>query len=279
MTVLFRDNELTLTGVVGLDPFEDHFTHPQVMLALATIDDDADLTVYLSSPGGFVDHGTAIYNALRARAGKCHIIVTGVAASAGSMIFMAGTRKSMAPGTILMLHEPMVSFLNADSDDLAQAVQGQASYTTSAVSIYARGTGKSDADIRSLMRATTWLDAEAAVAAGFADDVFGDASDEVPAFDYTMFAKAPSRLVAMAKAQGWDARQAPAPAPSEPTLDAKAEKARADKAEAEVQRLTHALHYEDTRATPDGRALGAGLNSPTPPRSTQRPSWGAFQKD
>ncbi len=260
MPALLKDGVLTLDGPVGPDLMGEGFTAGQVALALATIDDADDLTVHINSPGGYADDGTAIYNALRARAGNVHIIVTGVAASAASLIVMAGDRKSMAPGSVLMAHEPMVSFLNANSADIAEAAQAQASYTTSYVKVYASGTGKSEADVRAMLASTVWFDADAAVAAGFADDVFGDGDETVPPFDYTMFHKAPDRLVAMAKANGWDAK-ATAPKSQEPALDAKAEKARADAAEAEVASLKTKLEFDRTRGVgADGtRFNAAGL--------------------
>lgn len=229
MAAILRDNTLTLHGSVGPDLFDDHFTATEVDLILAGLDDAADLTVKLNSGGGFVDQGLAIYNVLRARAGKVHVVVASVAASAASLIAMGGDRITMAAGSVLMMHEPMVTLLNADSADLASAAQAQGAYTTGVVGIYARRSGRSEADVRALLKATSWFDAEAAVQAGFADDVGDEETSDVPPFDYRMFAKAPSRLTAMASAKNWKIHAT--------AIDAKATLARAEKAEADLVAL------------------------------------------
>ncbi len=285
MSITLRDGIMTLTGNVGPSLFGDGFTAGEVALALASVDDDAPLTVRLSSAGGYADDGTAIYNAFRARVGDVHVVVTGMAASAGSLIAMAGDRITMASGSLMMVHEPMMTLLNANGADLASAAQAQAAYLNGYVAIYARRTKRNPADIRAMLKQTVWFDAPGAVEAGFADDEEGEADAELPAFDYRVYARAPERLTAMASAKHWQFDAAV-------SLDARAERARADRAEAELGTLRAfkaQREREDDRdramiesglVRADGRLNGQGLTGATsPPRSrTASPVWNDFLK-
>jgi ATP-dependent Clp protease protease subunit len=220
MAAILQDGELTLTGSVGAFFWEDGFTHSDVVVALASMPRTDDLTVRINSGGGIADHGNAIYATLKSRPGTVNVVVEGIAASAASIIAMAGDEITMAPGAVMMIHEPQVSFLYADSSDLATAVQTQSAYTDGYAAIYSERTGKSIDDCREMMRAETWMSGEAAVAAGFADKRGSGKPATVTAFDYRAYDHAPKRLTALSKQKDWSLPEAdnrasaPAPAPT-----------------------------------------------------------------
>ena len=292
MTVTLSEDARTLrlVGTVGnADLFGDGFTAGEIARVLAAVADDLDLTVRLNSSGGFADEGVAIHSMLRARAGTTTVIVESIAASAGSVIAMAGDKIVMTPGAVAMLHEPMVSFINANGADLAQAAAGQAAFTTAYANVYARRTGRSVADVRALMASTAWFDAEAAVAAGFADEVGeGTATDPAP-FDFTTYANAPDRLVAMAVRNDWSLAAATLtrPTANAKPADGEVEAMRAEleelRADAAARRATDADNYERERIeamrdTP----VASSLAQPVPPRRTTRtspPDWGSFTRN
>lgn len=205
MTAILKGNVLTLTGAVGERYFlEDNFSHSQVVRALAEVEDAAPLTVHLNSGGGGYEEGVGIYNALRARSGTTHIIVHGLAASAGSFIAMAGSRISMAAGSIMMMHEVMVSSQNSTGAELEHLARIQETMTTASAKIYAARSKRSLADVRKFLKAETWWDADETVKNGFADDVQTAARhDAASAFPYQTYRHAPAELVNMALTNKW----------------------------------------------------------------------------
>ena len=245
MAAILNGSDLHLSGTVGADLFDECFTYSQVVLALAGFDDRAELTVHLNSPGGYVDDGTSIYNLLRARSGRTVIVIEGMALSSASLIACAGDEVVMNPGTVYMLHEPMVTLLSANAAALRSAAQQQAAFTTTFANVYAMKSGKSEADIRALMTEETWLDPNAAVEAGFADRVGGDViklAARATAFDYRIFDHAPERLVALASKKDWrlpdaDTRAATSAASRQPKEIPMTDKERADALAAELETL------------------------------------------
>lgn len=204
MAVTVNGTEITLTGDVGDYWYSDCITHAAVIEALAEIGRDTDTTVHLNSGGGVATEGAAIHAAFAAHKGNVHMIVEGWAASAASLIAMAGDRVSMAKGAVLMIHDPAaVSWGPADQlrkdagtlDVLADAYAG----------VYSDKCKKPMAEVRQIMKDETWYRPEEAVAAGFADDVLTNSEDIEPtAFSgVKAYARAPERIVALAQSRGW----------------------------------------------------------------------------
>ncbi|MAU95428.1 MAG: peptidase S14 [Fulvimarina sp.] len=245
MPVIANGPHLYLNGTVGLDYFDEYFTYPEVVTALAAIDDDSELTVHLNSPGGYVDDGSSIRNAFAARAGTTTIVIEGMALSSASLIACGGDRVVMNPGSVYMIHEPMVSLLSANAARLRTALDEQAAFTTTFARVYAARSGKPEDEIRAMLAAETWFDPEAAVAAGFADSVGGKVikiEATAKAFDYRAYAHAPKRLVALAKKKDWrldgaDTRAAASAAPRQTQESSMTDKERADALAAELDTL------------------------------------------
>ncbi len=125
------------------------------------------LDVHINSEGGSYFEGVAIYNVLRNHPARVVVHVDGMALSIASLIAMAGDERIMAEGAYLMVHNPVMAAFG-DAADHAQTAELLKDVTAQLTAIYARHTGLPDAEIVALMDAETWLDADEAVAKGFA---------------------------------------------------------------------------------------------------------------
>ncbi|WP_323011112.1 head maturation protease, ClpP-related [Paracoccus sp. (in: a-proteobacteria)] len=245
MAAIVDGGKLRLSGTVGDYWFEDGFTSADVIMALAELDETSDLDVFLNSGGGVATEGEAIRAIFAARTGKTHIIIEGIAASAASLIAMAGDTISMSAGAVMMIHKP-AAYASGTDEDLEKARAMLATLSTAYARVYAARSGKTADECLTLMAAETWFTADEAIAAGFADAEISAAGVPVAAFDYRVFEHAPKRLVAMAKAKGWAlppekkptaSGTAPEPSkPKEPTMTDKTASG-ADAAAAELDRL------------------------------------------
>lgn len=130
----------------------------------------SDIQLSINSPGGSVFDAIAMYNALRQHPANITVKVMGVAASAASIIAMAGDKIVMPENAFMMIHNPL-NFAYGNADDLRDMADILDKIAASLVSTYVARTGNSEADIKSLLDAETWLNAEEAVAKGFADEL------------------------------------------------------------------------------------------------------------
>ncbi|SER57328.1 ATP-dependent protease ClpP, protease subunit [Faunimonas pinastri] len=202
MAASLKNGELTLTGDVGDFLFGDGFTHGDVVEALGQVDEAAPLTVYLNSGGGYASEGAAIHALLSRRAGTTNIVVDGVAASAASLIAMAGDTVTMSAGSVLMIHDPS-GFTAGTADDHNKTVEALEALATSYARVYAAKCGKTEDECRAIMKAERWYSPDEAVAEGFADGTSDDKAKPVAAFDYRAYAQAPQRLKALASKKNW----------------------------------------------------------------------------
>lgn len=128
------------------------------------------ITVWINSPGGDCIAAAQIYNMLMDYKGDVTIKIDGIAASAASVIAMAGTKVLMSPVSMLMIHNPMtVAFGNTGEMEKAIAMLNEVK--ESIINAYEIKTGLSRAKLSHLMDAETWMDANKAVEYGFADGV------------------------------------------------------------------------------------------------------------
>lgn len=180
---------IELHGVVG-----DDFSATSVQRQLPQ---SRDITVYINSGGGDAAEGAAIYNTLQAHPGNVTVEVRGIAASAASLIAMAGQRIVMADGAILMIHDPQ-NITIGNSDDHAKTIEQLEAFAVSYARIYAKRSGKTADECRRLMKAETWFDGPSAVAAGFADAVGDRRADAWARFDYDRYPKAKAVFASIA---------------------------------------------------------------------------------
>ena len=129
-----------------------------------------DITVWINSPGGDCVAAAQIYNMLMDYKGNVTVKIDGIAASAASVIAMAGTKVLMSPVSMLMIHNPMTAAFG-DCGEMQKAIEMLGSVKDSIINAYEIKTGLSRARLSHLMDAETWMDANKAVELGFADEI------------------------------------------------------------------------------------------------------------
>lgn len=189
-----------------------------------------EVNVEINSPGGDVFAGLAIYNGLRNSGKKVNVKVLGIAASAASLVAMAGDTIEMPENTFMMIHNPW-TFAAGDAEDLREQADLLDKIGDSLASTYARRTGKSAEEIQTLLAAETWFTAQEAVDAGFATAVTPAFAAQA-SFDVDRLPENVRSVFALAKADAG----AQAPAPDEAPAPAQTPEAPAD----EVPAPTHA---------------------------------------
>lgn len=129
---------------------------------------DADLiTVHINSLGGSAFDGIAIYNQLAKHPARVVVNIDGVAASAASVIAMAGDEINIAPGASIMIHGTQ-SMAEGSAEDMERQVKSLKALNASLAEIYSRRTGIPAADMLEMMKAETWFQPETALERGFA---------------------------------------------------------------------------------------------------------------
>lgn len=156
------------------------------------------VTVNINSPGGDMFEGLAIYNALREHDGQVTVKVLGLAASAASVIAMAGDEVQVARAGFLMIHNCWVVAMG-NRHDLREYADTMEPFDAAMADIYSARSGETIEAIEKLMDAETWINGTAAVKQGFADSLLP--SDEVKQSDQKS-ASAVRRLEAALRASG-----------------------------------------------------------------------------
>ncbi len=136
-----------------------------------------DITVWINSPGGDCVAAAQIYNMLANYAGKVTVKIDGIAASAASVIAMAGDTVLVSPVSMLMIHNP-ATIAWGDHAEMQKAIDLLSEVKESIINAYVLKTGLSRARLSHLMDAETWMDANKAVELGFADDIMVRAKAE-----------------------------------------------------------------------------------------------------
>ncbi len=165
------DNVILILDIIGEDWWSGAgVTAKRISAALRSIGANKDILVQINSPGGDVFEGIAIYNLLRAHKGKVSVEVLGWAASAASIIAMAGDDIHMGRGTFMMVHNVWGNVIG-NRHDLSDASALFESFDAALADIYAGRTGRKLADVQALMDGETFMDPQRAVKEGFADAV------------------------------------------------------------------------------------------------------------
>lgn len=159
---------ISILDVIGQDFWTgEGVTAKRVAAALRSIG-NSDVTVAINSPGGDMFEGIAIYNMLASHKAKVTVQVMGIAASAASIVAMAGDEIQMGEGAQLMIHNAW-GVVVGNSNDLAEAATTFAGFDQSLAEIYHARTGAKLAEIRALMDAETFMLPDQAIKLGFAD--------------------------------------------------------------------------------------------------------------
>lgn len=171
-SVTESDSTITIFDVIGEDGMGGGVSLRRIAAALSRIGPQA-VTVQINSPGGDMFEGIAIYNLLRAHPAAVTVEVLGLAASAASIIAMAGDEIHMSPGSFLMLHNAW-GVVIGNRHDMAEAATLFETFDAALTEIYAARSGRSSEEIAALLDAETFLGTEEAIAAGMADGIAPD---------------------------------------------------------------------------------------------------------
>lgn len=137
------------------------------------------ITVWINSPGGDVFAAAQIYNMLMDYPYDVTVKIDGLAASAASVIAMAGTTVEMSPVAMMMIHNPATIAIG-DSEEMKKAVKMLDEVKESIMNAYEIKTGLARDKISKLMDAESWFNAKKAVELGFADKIlFADGQGDV----------------------------------------------------------------------------------------------------
>ena len=168
-------NSISVFDVIGADWYGEGVTASRIAGALRAIG-GSDVTVNINSPGGDMFEGLAIYNLLREYEGKVTVKVLGLAASAASIIAMAGDEVQIGRGAFLMIHNCWVCAMG-NRHDLAQVAADMEPFDKAMNDIYGARTGLSAEVIEAMMNAETYIGGSDAVEKGFADRLLS--ADEI----------------------------------------------------------------------------------------------------
>ncbi len=150
------------------------------------------LKIRISSDGGDVFQGFAMYNMLRRHAARKLVTIDGLAASMASVIAMAGDKIVMPSNAMMMIHNPYGGVIGG-AEQVVSFGEALDKMRESIAGIYAGRTGLPMNEVTAMMDRETWLDAEEAVSRGFADDI--EAPVKIAAsFDVSRFKNAPKDL-------------------------------------------------------------------------------------
>ena len=166
---------LFLNGTIAEESWFDDDVTPQLFKDELNAG-SGDITVWINSPGGDCVAAAQIYNMLMDYKGNVTVKIDGIAASAASVIAMAGTTVLMSPVSMLMIHNPMTAAFG-DSAEMQKAIEMLGSVKDSIINAYESKTGLTRAKLSHLMDAETWMDANKAVELGFADGILKRDSD------------------------------------------------------------------------------------------------------
>lgn len=164
-----EERALFLNGAIASESwFEDDVT-PQIFKDELNAG-KGNITVWINSPGGDCFAAAQIYNMLRDYHGKVTVKIDSLAASAASVIAMAGDQVLISPTGMVMIHNPSTIAMG-DHGELEKAIDMLAEVKNSIINAYQEKTGLSRNKLSKLMEDETWMDAGKAVELGFADDV------------------------------------------------------------------------------------------------------------
>ena len=177
---------LELYGTIAEESwFDDDITPSQFREELFA--GNGPVTVWINSPGGDCIAASQIYTMLMDYKDDVTVKIDGIAASAASVIAMAGTEVLMAPTALMMIHNP-ATIAMGDHEDMQKAIEMLDEVKESIINAYEIKTSLTRAKLSHLMDAETWMNANKAVELGFADGILEDekaADITVPAYAFS----------------------------------------------------------------------------------------------
>lgn len=162
------------------DYFEMESTSPNDVLGVLPQNNEP-IEVIINSGGGHIDAGSEIYSILKEYQGDVTVRIVGLAASAASVIAMAGDKVVISPTAQIMIHN-VWSMAQGDYNEMLHQAGVLKEMNRSIANAYILKTGKSEAEILELMNKETWLSAKNALEHGFADEIMGVSAENLSDF-------------------------------------------------------------------------------------------------
>lgn len=163
------ENTIAIYEQIGTDWFGEGFTAKKMADALRAAD-GKDVTVSINSPGGDFFEGAAIYNLLREYSGKVTVKIPGLAASAASIIAMAGDVIQISEIGFLMIHDCWAIVIG-NSAEMMKTAETFNKFDSAMADVYVSRTGLDKEEISDMMDKDTWLNGTEAIEKGFSDEL------------------------------------------------------------------------------------------------------------
>lgn len=184
---------LELNGTIASESWFDDDVTPQ-MFKDELFAADGDVTIWINSPGGDCIAASQIYSMLMDYKGNVTVKIDGIAASAASVIAMAGTEVLMAPTALMMIHNP-ATMAFGDHVEMQKAIEMLDEVKESIINAYEIKTGLTRAKLSHLMDDETWMNAKKAMELGFADGMLEDDKKSEAPEAYAFSGKAVDRAL------------------------------------------------------------------------------------
>ena len=166
--------EIILYGAIGASWYEDSISAKQFSDEMNKLDSSVkEISLRINSPGGDVFDGITIYNRLKQHPARVTAYIDGISASIASIIMLAADEIVMGEGSLILVHLPW-TMAAGNRTDFDNTIMRLMDIEEQMISIYAKKTKKSRADIRQMLEAETWLDASQAKEEGFIDTVMSE---------------------------------------------------------------------------------------------------------
>lgn len=165
---MLQNRELECTNTIDS---ESVYSLCQQLRYLQKQDPNAEITMYIDSPGGEVNSGLALYDVMQGISCPIRTVCVGMAASMGAILFAAGTKRQILPHGRVMIHDPRINRVGGSALQLHNISQDLMTTRDEICRILAKHTGKSEKEIYEKTSTDTWFNAEEAVEFGLADCV------------------------------------------------------------------------------------------------------------
>ena len=210
------DGVLDIEGPIATETFwGDEVSSKEFRKALESV---GNVTVHINSPGGDVMAGAEIYSALREHSlngkGRVKVIITALAASAASVVAMAGDEILISPVAYMVIHNPW-SFATGDAKEMRKIAKTLDEITEGLITVYQQRTGKTREQLKKMLENETWMSATTCVEEGFADSIWGGEIRAAACAGAAMMTKATPEAIAEMCAR-WEASRKKAANPEDP---------------------------------------------------------------
>lgn len=185
--------ELTIYSEISSSSwYGDEVTPSQFKKDLDSMGEIKNLNIYINSPGGDVFAGQAIYSMLKRNSAFKTVYVDGLAASSASVIAMAGDKIIMPANAMIMIHNAWTIAMG-NKEDFTKMADTLEKIDDSIVAVYLEKTGQEEKKIKKMMDEETWINADDALALGFADEIAGNVNiaAKIKDFDFKAYKNAP----------------------------------------------------------------------------------------